>query len=347
MSPSSSGPNWSRTTRSVTASLRGSRLHAWRLHSPWYLQAIPQAEQAAAEVPRSVGTSAAEPTGSLTSMEPAGIWRAIEATEALRRSYPSPDFDDGAWAEVEVPGHWRSHAAFAASDGPLLYRTRFDCTEPPAEDRRAWLTFEGLLYQGDVWLDGSYLGDTEGYFFPHTFEVTEALRERTEHVLALELACARQKERAAKRNITGELQHSDVLDPDWNPGGIWRPVRLTETGPIRIASLRVLCAEGTPERAVVRFRAVLDAAATCTVRLHSTVGGTDHELEQALSEGENRVLWQVVVERPQLWWPHALGDQPLQDVTVEVAPADSGEVSDRRTLRTGLRQVRMRNWICS
>ncbi|HEX2040946.1 MAG TPA: hypothetical protein VHF47_14575 [Acidimicrobiales bacterium] len=279
-------------------------------------------------------------------MEPAGIWRATEATEDLRRSYPSPDFDDSAWAEIRVPGHWRSEAAFASSDGPLLYRTRFEHADRPADGRRAWLTFDGLLYQGDVWLDGSYLGDTEGYFFPHTFEITEALRERTEHLLALELACTRQRERAAKRNITGELQHSDVIDPDWNPGGIWRPVRLTETGPVRIASLRVLCAEATPERAIVRFRAVLDAAATCTVRLRSAVGAADHELEQPLSEGENRVLWQVVVEQPSLWWPHALGDQPLQDVTVEVVEAH-GEVSDRRALRTGLRQVRMRNWICT
>ena len=39
----------------------------------------------------------------------------------------------------------------------------------------AWLTFDGLFYQGDVWLDGAYLGDTEGYFAPHTFEVTDAL----------------------------------------------------------------------------------------------------------------------------------------------------------------------------
>jgi len=40
---------------------------------------------------------------------------------------------------------------------------------------------------GDVWLDGAYLGDTEGYFFPHTFEVTEHLRSRSEHQLAVEV----------------------------------------------------------------------------------------------------------------------------------------------------------------
>ena len=64
-------------------------------------------------------------------------------------------------------------------DGPILYRRRFDA--PVAADgRRRWfLTFDGIFYQGDVWLDGEYLGDTEGYFFPHTFEVTDALSART------------------------------------------------------------------------------------------------------------------------------------------------------------------------
>lgn len=280
-------------------------------------------------------------------MDLAGTWRAVEADEDLRRRYPASDFDDSTWEEVGVPGHWRSTAAFADSDGPLLYRTRFDAP-PPVDGRRSWLTFDGLFYQGDVWLDGSYVGDTEGYFFPHTFEVTEALRDRVDHVLALELTCSPQRNRAAKRNITGELQHSDVLDPEWNPGGIWRPVRLTETGPVRITALRMLCAEATAERATVRFRAVLDAEGTCRVRLRTTIGDTDHEVEQPLSEGENRVLWQVVVDRPELWWPHALGDQPLHDVTVEVELCDDTRtISDRRRLRTGLRQVRMRNWVWS
>ena len=72
----------------------------------------------------------------------------------------------------EVPGHWRRTDEFADSDGPLLYRTSF-ASDPLPTDRRAWLVFDGIFYQSDVWLDGAYLGDTEGYFFPHQFEVTE------------------------------------------------------------------------------------------------------------------------------------------------------------------------------
>src|ERR1700738_2158469 len=68
---------------------------------------------------------------------------------------------------------------------------------------RTWLQLDGLFYQGDVWLDGSYLGDTEGYFFPHVFEATDALAPRSDHLLALELTCDRPSNKAAKGNLTG------------------------------------------------------------------------------------------------------------------------------------------------
>src|SRR3954454_20436643 len=114
-------------------------------------------------------------------MDLSGRWRACGADESLRRSFPAPELDDAGWETVDVPGHWRSTPAFADTDGPLLYRRRFEAPAPSG-DRRAWLTLDGLFYQGDVWLDGAYVGDTEGYFAPHTFEVTDPLRDRSEHV---------------------------------------------------------------------------------------------------------------------------------------------------------------------
>ncbi|MGZ6899043.1 MAG: hypothetical protein ACXVJZ_16585, partial [Acidimicrobiia bacterium] len=72
---------------------------------------------------------------------------------------------------MSVPHHWRAEPAFADHDGPVLYRRRF--TRPTADpsdatgrhDRRRWfLELDGIFYYGDVWLDGEYLGATEGYF---------------------------------------------------------------------------------------------------------------------------------------------------------------------------------------
>src|SRR5438132_11495883 len=280
----------------------------------------------------------------MASMDLSGTWAAALADEALRRSFPDPELDDSGWATLPVPGHWRSSPVFARHDDPVLYRRRFEAPRPqPA--RRAWLTLEGVFYQSDLWLDGPYLGDTEGYFFPHTFEVTGALKERTQHLVAVDVAWPRPRDLTAKRALTGVFQHWDCLDPDWNPGGLWRPVRLRETGPVRIARLRALCAEAGAERAVLELRAVLDAAESGQVSLHTTVGqAVEHRVEHPVAAGENRVSWRVVVDRPRLWWPRALGDQPLYDVAVAVQ-VDGEEASDSRLVELGLRQVRMRRWI--
>ncbi len=281
-------------------------------------------------------------------VELGGTWRAAVADDDLRRRWHEDAFDDTSWEAVDVPGHWRSASAFTEADGPLLYRRSFDVMGP-AEGRRAWLTFDGLFYQGDVWLDGSYLGDTEGYFAPHTFEVTDALRARGEHHLAIEVTCARPTDLTAKRNLTGVFQHWECLDPDWNPGGIWRPVRVTETGPVRITRLRALCREATPERAVVVLRATLDSDAPRTVSVHSALGDVDHVADQPLAAGANDLEWTMTIERPQLWWPRALGEAKLHDLRVGVVlrAGDGGGTSDVRHVRTGLRQVRLRSWIAS
>ena len=112
-----------------------------------------------------------------------GTWRAAISDEVLRRDFAEPDLDDDGWEPIDVPSHWRSTPAFADTDGPLLHRTSFDAPRPAA-GTRAWLVFDGLFYQGDVWLDGAYLGDTEGYFNRHTFEVTDELRAATDSLVA-------------------------------------------------------------------------------------------------------------------------------------------------------------------
>jgi beta-mannosidase len=284
-------------------------------------------------------------------MELGNRWRAIEATDELRRVFPDPDLGDEDWASVAVPGHWRSVPEFAASDGPLLYRCRFETPEGAGPDRRFWLQLDGIFYDGDVWLDKSYLGVTEGYFFPHTFEVTEAIADRREHLLAVEVACTPPVDRRAKRNLTGTFEHSDYLDQKWNPGGIWRPVHLVDSGPVRISRLRVQCPEATADRATVDLRASLDASRAVTAVLVTTLTRPDGRPvaewrnDRPLAAGANQVDWRVAVDRPELWWPAALGDQALYDLAVHLDI--DGEVSDRRQVRTGLRQIRMRNFVAS
>jgi beta-mannosidase len=284
-------------------------------------------------------------------MDLGGTWRAKEADDDLRRSLPDPTFDDSTWSEIQVPGSWRATPAFATSTGPILYRRRFQSTAVRSPGR-VWLTFAGMFYQADVWLDGSYLGDTEGYFAPHSFEVTDHIGARDEHLLAVEVACPPEVDVHHRRNLTGVFQGGDGIDPEWNPGGIWAGVQLEHSGEVRLTSLRVLCREASDDRAVIDLEARLDATTARSVEVTTTVsrvqvGGSSPAAvatsTPTLATGDNRVRWRVAIERPALWWPRALGAQPLY--AVEVVVRVEGETSDARTIQTGLRQVRMQRWV--
>ena len=198
-----------------------------------------------------------------------------------------------------MPGHWRTSPEFADSDGPLLYRRRFELDALP-EGRRQFVTLDGVFYQADVWLDGAYLGDPEGYFFPHTYDISGLSHLGSEHVLAVEVACAPQRQRTAKRNITGVFQHWDCADPAWNPGGLWRGVRIHTTGPVRIDRLRVLCrdaneASGPPAPAARRSTPTSRAPCSCA----PAVDGIELAAhEQSLAAGSNDVAWTLDIDEP-------------------------------------------------
>ena len=160
-----------------------------------------------------------------------GSWLAREAEGDLHQRFVDPDFDDTGWSPITVPGHWRSTPALrrerrpgplpapvpghAAGRGPaavpdlrrrLLLRGRVARRRLPRRDR-------GVLRP------------------PHLRDHRRRPRRGGEHVLAVEVACPREGDRRAKRMVTGVFSHWDVLDPEWNPGGLWRPVRVVESGP--------------------------------------------------------------------------------------------------------------------
>ncbi|HEY5173427.1 MAG TPA: hypothetical protein VIK54_17025 [Acidimicrobiia bacterium] len=281
-----------------------------------------------------------------------GEWRAHVSEPDLAKTFAETGCDDGSWERVVVPHHWRAERAFAEHDGPLLYRRRFS---HPARDpdgivvgpdgRRWFLELDGIFYYGDVWLDGEYLGATEGYFARHAFEVTPALSDAGDHVLAIEVACPPQRDRDAKRTITGGYWHSPVFDRALNPGGIWRPVRLASSGPVRIDRARVLCVDASVERGRLACHVTLDATSERReARLHAVVRGPAGDVlldawrAVTIAAGTNEIAWTLTVDDPPRWWPRGLGPQLLCSLDLDVE-AD-GAPSDGFTERVAFRDVR-------
>ena len=271
------------------------------------------------------------------------------------------DIDDSLWPEITIPGHWRSHPQFATSDGPVLLRRRFR-TDPVDADDRTFLVLHGVMAAGDVWFDGTYLGDTRGYAVPHSFEVTGLLGgtgESDDHVVAIE-AGFEPVGTGRVRDLSGAFGRSALIGEGHNPGGIWRDVELRSTGPIRIDHCRLRCTDANPEQAVLALRVVLDAERPGTATIRTWVRRVADQLllldpaasapiiderDHTIAAGENRTEYEVTITEPALWWPRSLGDQPLYDVGIEIII--DGRVSDIQTWRTGLRTVALENFIAT
>jgi len=303
-----------------------------------------------------------------------GLWHAVPVDNELRRTGADPGLDHTHWPQIPVPGHWTPHRP-AATGGPYLYRHRFetdDLGQEPAT--RYWLQFDGIMSSAEVWLDGRFLGDVIGYFAEHRFEITETVAARSDHLLAVDVACppggGRLAENRSNTSLTGAFQ-TGLFAVDHNPGGIWRPVSIRATGPVAIRHARVLCTEANDRQARLRIRLTLDSIEPTDVSILTRVsrGGvddsrpgdryitnqdSDHRAPAAdrtvagldkthsLAAGENRLDWEIVIDHPDLWWPASIGDQPLYDLNLSVV--HQGVEADQRRVRTGLRQVDMKNF---
>ncbi len=272
------------------------------------------------------------------------MWKAATVDSELNRLGTAKETDDSSWHTLPVPGHWSQDPNFRESNGPVLYRKTFNYeTNNKAQDR-TWLTLEGMLSQAEIWLNDHYLGSSSTYFASTHFDVTNYITAEN-NVLAIEISCPQEKTgQRAKRSITGSLQ-TGLLAPPTLPGGIWKNVRLQTTGPSAIKHGRVLCTKANENKGELALRLVLDAQQASENEVITKVYAADNSLVaektaiHMLASGENRFDWQLDIEQPKLWWPAALGSQPLYRVEVTVVDTASTAVSDQKTWRIGFREI--------
>lgn len=282
-----------------------------------------------------------------------GEWRALPRGEELERNYWQSDRDDGDWPLVTVPSQWYSDPDIDAVSGPVAYRLHF---ETPSLDagQRARIRANGVFYYAHYWVDDAYLGDRSGYFLPHEVETTEQLAAHSgsgdEHLLAIEVECPVQSDVTAKNLVTGVFSQWDAIGADFYPGGIWRPVELVTSGPVYISNavclVRQLSAASAQLDIRVGMNAREDETVQVTLRLARDGSGeivseTTHDA--TLTAGDNENTFDLGVSNPELWWPRALGDQPLYRLEVSVTGAD-GRGYDRTSRLTGIRSIEVDNW---
>ena len=315
----------------------------------------------------------------------AANWRltAAPGVKAAAEQISSTGFDAKGWMVATVPGTVLTtmidRGVYPDSDFGLnnlaipetlnkqdyWYRVEFP-TPAGGAKRHMGLTFHGINYAADVWLNGKELGRVKGAFIRGTFDVSGMLRASGENVLAVRISPPPHPGVPHEQSIKGGAGDNGgqlCLDGptfvategwDWIPGirdrnsGIWQDVVLHATDTVTIGDPQVVTKLPLPDISSadvgieVPLRNVGDVGAA--VKLTATFeGGVAVTKQVQLAPGESVVKLtpaefpQLHVQQPRLWWPNGYGRPDLYHLKLQVSMG--GAASDHKEVTFGIREV--------
>jgi len=224
------------------------------------------------------------------------------------------------------------------------YRTEFTAPGAGDHNRHTWISFGGINYRGDVWLNGHRVADESmiaGAYRTYEFDVTEFLKPGAANVLAVEVFAPTEKDLG-------------INWVDWNPCppdkdmGLWGNVNLVTSGAVTLRSPMAVThfPDESLTRADLTIYAQLHNATDRTVSatVIGTAAGVKFEQPVELQAHEDKTVaftpeqFPVLqIHNPKLWWPYQMGEPHLERLTMSVEVA--GVETDEQSTDFGIREI--------
>jgi beta-galactosidase len=216
-----------------------------------------------------------------------------------------PGFADAMWRTLDLPHDWSIEGPFSmdepsggsgghAPTGIGWYRKKFRL---PAShgDRRVSVEFDGVYQNGEVWINGQYLGKRPYGYISFAYDLTPHLNAGGDNVIAV------------------RVDNSVQPNSRWYTGsGIYRHTWLTVTNPVHVAhwGTFITIPRVSGDAATVHLRTqVLNettASAACTL-ISEVVDGegravaTSTATQEIAPADRYEFVQQMNVEKPHLW----------------------------------------------
>jgi hypothetical protein len=311
----------------------------------WHLQAAPEVAAAGPELSRSDYLE--------QGWYPAVVPGTVLTTLIARGVYPDPDHG---LDNLAIPE--------SLSRQDYWYRSVFEAPESLAS-RELELTFNGINYAAEIWLNGERLGTIRGAFIRGRFAVTGRIRAGARNCLAVRISPPPHPGIPHEQSVAagpGENGGALALDGptfiategwDWIPGirdrdtGIWQSVELGASGALRLGDPHVVTHLPLPRTDSAEVSIEVPVENRSDTSLEATLiarfGAVTVKRSAMLPPGasllrlEPREYPQLILAHPHLWWPNGYGEPYLYPLTLEL---DAGTArSDVRTLRFGIREL--------
>jgi len=313
-----------------------------------------------------------------------GRWRLAEAPKVVAAPavISQSNYADDTWYPATVPGTVLTtlidRGVYPDPDRGLnnmaiperlarqdyWYRARF---QPPASvaGKRLTLTFKGINYAAEIWVNGSRLGDIRGAFIRGVFDVTKVVKPGQVNVIAVRVSPPPHPGIPHEESIAagpGENGGWVAIDGptfaaaegwDWIPGirdrntGLWQGVELRASGDIRLLDPQVLTLLPLPHTDRAAVTLVVPVISTLErptdVTLTASFEGVSLRKTAQVAPGRSEIRLspqefpELDVQKPRLWWPNGYGEPALYHLKLSASAA--GGESDSTELRFGIRHV--------
>ncbi len=246
-----------------------------------------------------------------------------------------PTLNDSDWREIDLPHDWSIEGPFskeyASGTGYLpggigWYRKSF-VIPSKYEDKKVFISFDGVYNNSEVWINGAYLGKRPYGYISFQYDLTPYLNFGKENLIAV------------------KVDHSKFGDSRWYTGsGIYRDVQLIVTSPVHIEQWGVYAASKvvTAEKAIldIEVSVVNELKETSNVKVtnyllagEDTVKKITEELTLAPSSKQLLSL-QMDISNPKLW---DLDNPYLYSLNTMVIGKG---ILDNQATRIGFRDIR-------
>jgi len=241
------------------------------------------------------------------------------------------------------------------------YRTTFKIPDNSFQ-KNAWLTFEGINYMAEIWLNGKNIGTIKGAFKKGLFNITPYLNRYEANVIAVHIlpplhpGIPHEESPSAGTGPNGgklALDGPTFISSegwDWVPGirdrniGIWQDVKINFTGDVSISDPQVISRLPLPDTSsaqlTIKAKLINSSDHDQRITLSGNIENIVFTKNYTIGPRESKIIIlnqadvpQLLLKHPRLWWPNGYGNPELYTLILKI---DDG---DTRSVRFGVREL--------
>lgn len=246
------------------------------------------------------------------------------------------------------------------------YRLIFNQDTEEDRNRRHFILFEGLDTYASIYLNGKHLANSANMYTPLMLKLENPLKEQDNELLVqfaspVEVDLPKAQAASFMYPATNEASQLAGLGDtkisifarkpayqygwDWGPRylscGIWKPVSIISMNEAFIHD--VFIEQKEVNTSIARLQARLHIEASKEMSAVLSLCWVDGSLVQTiqLAKGDNEISLDIDIPSPRLWWCRGQGEQNRYQFTAEILSPETNCLLDSKTIRTGLRSVRL------